>query len=105
MDNNFTQEELSRPVVWGELIEVLKEITKTITDNDIKAQEGTLESVSKVCKAIIEKIEEESYNRIRCERYFIGLLSNINNVSSEELLKNYKEYCEAFDVLNKKVRQ
>ena len=94
-------ENKNRPVSYGEFLEVLNNLIKTISETQINSNEEIYKMFELISNKIVEVIETTRYERQRDLHYFIEFASANGYGSRDDLFNSYFKWCEEFDKLNK----
>lgn len=99
---SLTPEERKQPVTFGDLHDTVALFLKEYTKQQNSLWETNTESIYLILTKLIDRINDERYERIRFEHFVLGLICKIMLIDKEKVEMSYKKYCKGFDELNKK---
>lgn len=98
----LSPEEANQPVTFGSLEMILKQVIESIGNKDEVLWQSSEKCLEMAIDKLVDRINNEHYERCRFEHFIISLIGSIHHVTEESVWENYKQYCKEFDKLNKK---
>ena len=99
--NVLSDEEAKIPVTYGDLAIFLEATLEPLIAAENQTSKIQCDTIVNLIDAVAESAAKIEYKRLRDVYYFINLISELNHIPKDVLLKNYHQYCDEFDSLNK----
>ena len=96
----LTEQEANTPVTFRDVQIILEEFTKLLCESKI----SDINALNDAFKDVIGRIEKLQYQQIKDMRFLLSMFDNLPYVHKSDIYKDYKNWCETCDKLNKKER-